>query len=104
MLQKINPCLRMLQKINPGLHGPGLHIIKCNNQRGPLDGRHSLLKLQAGLLAHGSSLVSTFPDVPIQWFLETAPHLQRPHRSGFVYLIPYSPRLSAGAPGAILHI
>ena len=62
-----------------------------------------MLKLQAGLLAHGSWLLSTFPDVTIQWFLETTPHLQWPHRSGLAPDSLFSPAIGRGT-WSLVHI
>ena len=48
-------------------------------------------------------VVSTFPDVTIQWFLETTPHLQWPHRSGLAPDSLFSPAIGRGT-WSLVHI
>jgi hypothetical protein len=62
------------------------------------------LKLQAGLLAHGSSPSSTFPDVSTQWSLEALPIYSGPTAQDLHLNSLFSPAISRGTWSHITYL
>jgi hypothetical protein len=98
----VNPC-----KVEPKLKIPG-HIsgivISAKQTTTRSSGWEALkLKLQAGLLAHGSSPPSAFPDVYTQWSLEALPIYSGPTAQDLNLNSLFSPSISRGT-WSLFHI